>query len=252
MLRHVSSTQKGEKLKYLVLGGSGGIGQAVTRRLLRDGHEVYSSYFANEVNFRSDYSCGIHELYLDMTNPKELRSKLQDLDDFDGLIHCAGIARAEKIQDINDSNIQDMLYVNLQSAIVATSVLFPGMIKRKFGRLVFFGSIVGREGGIGLSAYAATKSGLEGFTRSIHKEIILRKSREPDLNMTVNLIRPGYVKTSMTHKLNEKIRENIETKSTLGRFLEPEEVSEFVCFLLKPKSEYISGRFHDIDGGQEL
>ena len=240
-----------EKLRFLVLGASGGIGLEVTRQLLMDGHTVVASFHNNRITELDAFS-RVSWINLNLADPKYLRLELQKLGEFDGLVHCAGIVYAEKIQNVQDSTMEEMFSINLQSAITAASVLFPGMINRNFGRMVFIGSIVGTNGGIGLSAYSSTKSGLEGFVRSIHKEIIITKTKKPDLNMTVNLVRPGYVETKMTNNLNPKIREGIISNSTLGRFLTSIELSRFINLLLRPESNYISGRFHDLDGGQEI
>jgi 3-oxoacyl-[acyl-carrier protein] reductase len=240
-----------EKLRFLVLGASGGIGLEVTRQLLMDGHTVVASFHNNRMTELDTFS-SVSWINLNLADHKYLRSELQKLGEFDGLIHCAGIVYAEKIENIQDSTMEEMFMVNLQSAIIAASVLLPGMINRNFGRMVFIGSIVGTHGGIGLSVYSSTKSGLEGFVRSVHKEIIITKTKKPDLNLTVNLVRPGYVETKMTKNLNPKIREGIISNSTLGRFLTATELSRFINLLLRPESNYISGRFHNLDGGQEI
>jgi len=175
-------------LRFLILGASGGIGLEVTRQLLMDGHTVVASFNNNRITELDAFS-SVSWINLNLTDHKYLRSELQKLGEFDGLVHCAGIVHAEKIQNVQDSAMEEMFMVNLQSAIIAASVLLPGMINRNFGRMVFIGSIVGTHGGIGLSVYSSTKSGLEGFVRSIHKEIIITKTKKTDLNLTVNLVR---------------------------------------------------------------
>jgi len=239
-------------LKYLVLGGNGGIGLEVTHQLLKDGHSVYASFRRNKPNIEIERASRLTWLNIDLQDSEETKSKLDNLGDVHGLIYCAGVAHAGKIQNVTNEQIKEMFHINLHSAIFVTSLFFQKMVNQRYGRLVFFGSIVGHRGGIGLSAYVATKSGLEGFVRSIHKEIISTKVKFSDLNMTVNLIRPGYVNTKMTENLSMKLKSEIESRSTLGRFLQPTEVSEFVSFLLRPSSNFVSGRFYDLDGGQDL
>ena len=238
-------------MRFLITGGSGGIGFALTQSLLNQGHYVCATFLSkSQSDLISDPK--LTWVRVDLQDVDSLKIMITNLGNFDGLIHCAGVAQTERISSITTSKVREMMLVNVESAVAAIVALLPGMIQRNFGRIILLGSIVGREGGIGLAGYAASKSALDGLVRSIHKEIILVKRDFPNLNLTINLIRPGYVTTPMTSNISEKVRAKIIEKSSLGRFLNPEEIADFIVFLLGPSSEYISGRLLDIDGGQEL
>jgi len=238
-------------MRFLVMGGSGDLGQRIIYDLITQGHKVCATY-----NTKAHSDLFTHDNLLwekiDLSQDADNRDFIENLGEFDGFIHAAGVVYASKIENSEPKQVREMLSVNLESAILATSVLYPKMITNGFGRLVFLGSIVGKNGGIGLTAYSSTKSGLEGFVRSLHREILLERRKNQDLDLTVNLVRPGYVKSKMTNDLKPKIVDSIVSNSTLGRFVTPQEVSRFILLLLESNSSSLSGAFFDIDGGQSI
>jgi len=236
-------------MRILVIGGSGDIGQQVTVHLLRGGHSVCATYHSSDILSLQQH-VNLEWKKIDCRKLDDLRDSVDSLGEFDGLVHAAGLAHSNKISEQRGSAVDEMLSINLGSAIMVTAVLFPKMVASQFGRLVFLGSIVGKDGAIGLSAYSSTKSGLEGFVKSIHKEIIHERRNSSGLDLTVNLVRPGYVESRMTKDLSEKIKQNICARSTLGHFVASDQVAKFVCLLLDRDSSHLSGGLYDVNGGQ--
>ena len=154
-------------------------------------------------------------------------------------------------QDVN--SIQEQILVNLTSSILVIDELVPKMFSRGFGRVILFGSIVGRDGGIGLSTYAACKSGLRGLVKSVTREIPnLNKRFQRSANFTINLVSPGYTKTPMKEDIPVQIKESIISRTALGRFVHTSEVDRLVEFLISEESASICGTELEINGGSSL
>ena len=126
------------------------------------------------------------------------------------------------------------------------------MLESGFGRFIFIGSIIGGSGGIGLTSYSASKSGLSGVLKSINLELQLYKDKFPNADVTVNMVSPGYVDTPMINAVPTKIKEILKSKSTIKRFLDPSEISRVIEFLISKESRAISGAEFSINGGMTI
>ena len=158
------------------------------------------------------------------------------------LVANAGITRDALTARTTDTDFGDVLDTNLTGAFRTAKQALRGMMKGKWGRIIFVSSLSGRIGQVGQSSYAASKSGLLGLARSLAKEYASR-------NITVNVVAPGAVKTDMLQKLSEEqIKEYLQS-IPLGRLGEPEEIGEIIAFLASDHAGYITGSLIPIDGG---
>jgi NAD(P)-dependent dehydrogenase (short-subunit alcohol dehydrogenase family) len=239
-------------MKILLTGANGGIGSSLLHSFLSQGFEVVATY-----NLADPGNLGVHErlkwVKVDFRVQGSMQEFLRDLGNFDVLIHCAGWADSALIGSQENDSIEDQISINLTSGIQLVNKLAPKMIQGGFGRIVLFGSIVGRDGGVGLSTYSATKSGLVGFVKSATKEIpILSKKFGTQPNFTINIVAPGYTETSMTAAIPTKVRDFIVTRSSTGRFTDPQEITRAVNFLILPESNSICGTVIEVNGGSFL
>jgi acetoacetyl-CoA reductase len=132
---------------------------------------------------------------------------------------------------------------NLNSVFNITSQVLPVMLNQKYGRIISISSINGRKGQFGQCNYAATKSALYGFSKSLAQEVASK-------GITVNTISPGYIETPMLAKMKPEILQQIVSGIPVGRLGKPEEIAELVYFLSKESSAFITGANIDINGGQ--
>jgi len=167
------------------------------------------------------------------------------MDQFGGidvLINNAGVAR-DGILAINaDDDIDTVLDLNLRGTIHITKLVIRRMLTGGGGAIVNISSIVGLSGYRGLSVYSATKAALDGFTRSLSRELGSR-------GITVNSVAPGYLRTEMSHGLDEGQLDQIVRRTPAGRLGEPADVARAVQFLVAPENDYITGTVLVVDGG---
>jgi 3-oxoacyl-[acyl-carrier protein] reductase len=242
-------------MKILLTGANGGIGSSLLYSFLQQDFEVVATY-----NLADPGNLEVHErltwIKVDFRVQESIREflrNLENLGNFDILIHCAGWANSALIGSQENASIEDQVSINLTSGIQLVNMLAPKMIQGGFGRIILFGSIVGRDGGVGLSTYSASKSALVGFVKSVTKEIpILSKKFGTQPNFTINVVAPGYTETSMTALIPTKVKDFIVARSSTGRFVDPEEITRVVNFLISTGSSSICGTEIEVNGGSTL
>ena len=232
------------KRVVLVTGGNRGIGLATAKTFANFGHKVAITY--RETYPDSLEELGIEAFCCDVTSQEQVNQTFEQIQASLGtveiLVANAGITRDALTARTTDTDFGDVLDTNLTGAFRTAKQALRGMMKGKWGRIIFVSSLSGRIGQVGQSSYAASKSGLLGLARSLAKEYASR-------NITVNVVAPGAVKTDMLQKLSEEqIKEYLQS-IPLGRLGEPEEIGEIIAFLASDHAGYITGSLIPIDGG---
>jgi len=234
----------------LISGGSKGLGGAMVEAFLKHGDYVVSTFSRSVTPFvekmTKEYPDRFFFSQVDISNSERLTEYFcnlrQKLGGVDILINNAAIATDGLVALTSDDDLDKMLSVNLRGTILLTRACVREMLRNKWGRIINISSIVGQHGYRGLSVYSATKSGLDGFTRSLAREL-------GELGITVNSIAPGFLETEMTHGLSEKQRNQIIKRTPLKRLGVAGDVTPLVLFLSSDAAQFITGQVITVDGG---
>ena len=160
----------------------------------------------------------------------------------DVLVNNAGVARDGILGLVPDDDIDTVIDLNLKGTIYITRLVSRRMLAKRSGTIVNISSIVGRSGYRGLAVYSATKAALDGFTRALARELGSR-------GITVNGVAPGYLRTEMSHGLDDDQLKQIIRRTPAGRLGEPDDVARAVLFLTDPRNDYMTGQVLVVDGG---
>jgi 3-oxoacyl-[acyl-carrier protein] reductase len=236
----------------LVTGASRGIGAAVARRLAADGFRVAVLYHrSREEAERVAGDCrraGVRAaaVQADVRSGDSLaalKAELERLDlEPDTVVHSAGVARTGLLHDLGEAEWDDLLAVHLKAAYWLAKLFSPGMVWRRWGRIVHISSVWGLVGASGEVAYSAAKGGLNSFTKGLAKELA-------PSGVTVNAVAPGAIRTEMLRTLSDDDLAGLAREIPLGRLGEPEEVAELVRYLVSPEAGYVTGQVISLSGG---
>ena len=184
-----------------------------------------------------------------MTNAASLDAAFAEIEEKLGpveiLIANAGITRDTLLMRMSDEEFDEVIDTNLNGAFRVLRRATKGMIKAKFGRVIFIGSVVGLLGSPGQVNYSASKSALVGMARSVTRELGGR-------GITANVVAPGFIETDMTAALPEEQQADYKKRIPAGRFATPLEVAKVVTWLASDDSAYISGAVIPVDGGMGM
>lgn len=223
-----------------ITGGNRGIGLAIANKFKADGYQVVVSHRSGAT------PAGLDGVIMDVTDSKSVNAAVASIEEkygqIDVLVANAGITKDGLVMRMSDEDFESVVETNLIGAFKVARACTRGMLKRKSGRMIFVGSVVGMLGSAGQANYAATKSGLIGMARSFARELGSR-------GITANVVAPGFVDTDMTAVLDEARKAEIIGAVPLARFCSPEEVAGVVAFLASPEAAYISGAVIPVDGG---
>jgi 3-oxoacyl-[acyl-carrier protein] reductase len=235
----------------LVTGGARGIGKAIARGLAREGADVAvtdvdrdgAEEAARDIAGEGKRTWALAGDVSSFEAAREMVGKVAaEAGGVDLLINNAGITRDNLLMRMKEPDWDAVIAVNLKGAFNFCKAAVPGMVKRRWGRIVNMSSVVGAMGNAGQVNYSASKAGLIGLTKSLAREVAAR-------NVTVNAVAPGFIDTAMTQALPEKVREALLVQIPAGRLGEVEDVVAATLFLVSPGSAYITGQVLHVNGG---
>ena len=236
----------------LVTGASRGIGKAIAEALAAQGATVIGTATSeNGAAAISEYlaATGGKGLALNVTDKASVEESLKAIaDEFGGidiLINNAGITRDNLLMRMKEEEWQDIIDTNLSSIFTLSKAVLRGMMKKRYGRIVNVGSVVGSAGNAGQANYAAAKAGVIGFSKSMAREVASR-------GITINVVAPGFIDTDMTKALTDDQREAIFKDIPANRLGAPEEIASTVAFLVSDGAAYITGETIHVNGGMYM
>lgn len=236
----------------LVTGAARGIGKSIAMNLAKQGAHVVFNYRGDEAK-----AAALKEelvaaggkatgLKFDVTDYEAMTKAIDDFTKtvapISGLVNNAGVSKDTLLLRLKPDEISSIIDTNLKGSMMVTQALARNFLKAENVSIVNMSSIVGLMGNPSQAAYAASKAGLIGFSKSVAKELASR-------NVRCNVICPGFIQTDMTDALNEKAKEEYSKSIPLGRMGNAEEVANLTCFLLSSASSYLTGEVIKIDGG---
>ena len=235
----------------IVTGATGGIGNSIIKRLYDAGANILATGTKNEK---------LEELKKNFENIKVLKfdiSQIDNLENFiedatkqlggklDCLINNAGITQDNLAIRMSIDEWKKVIDVNLTSTFLISKFAVKKMLKNKKGKIINITSVVGHTGNLGQTNYTASKAGIVAMSKSLAIEYAKK-------NINVNCISPGFIKTAMTDKIDEKFKEVIISKIPSARLGEPEDVANAVIFLASSLSDYINGETLHVNGGMYM
>ena len=240
-----------ENKNIIVTGASGGIGNSIIKKLNESGANILASGTRIEkleelkknfenikiLKFDISQSDKIEEFIENATN--ELGGSL------DGLVNNAGITQDNLAIRMSLDEWQKVININLTSTFLMSKFAIKKMLKNKSGKIVNITSVVGHTGNLGQANYTASKAGIVAMSKSLAIEYAKK-------NINVNCISPGFIKTAMTDKIDEKFKEVIVSKIPSARLGEPDDIANAVLFLSSDQSNYINGETIHVNGGMYM
>jgi 3-oxoacyl-[acyl-carrier protein] reductase len=234
----------------LVTGASRGIGRAIALELQSAGALVVGTATTDQgADKISEYLGEGQGMCLNVTDLESIQSVISAIQEKFGaptiLVNNAGITRDNIALRMKDDEWDEVIETNLSSIYRVTKACLKGMTKARWGRVINISSVVGVMGNVGQSNYSAAKAGLEGYTRSMARELGSR-------NITFNAVAPGFIDTDMTKELAEDHKAMMLTQIPLGRLGVPEEIAAVCGFLAGDGAAYITGATIPVNGGMYM
>jgi 3-oxoacyl-[acyl-carrier protein] reductase len=236
----------------LITGANRGIGKSIALTLASQGAHVVFNYRGDDTQaatLKEELQAAggkASALKFDVTDHPNMTKALDEftknIAPISGLVNNAGISKDTLLLRLKPDEISQIIDTNLTGSMMVTQALSRNFLKAQNVSIVNMSSIVGLMGNASQAAYAASKAGLIGFSKSVAKELASR-------NVRCNVICPGFIQTEMTDALHEKAKEEYVKAIPQARFGKSEEVAQLTCFLLSAASSYITGEVIKIDGG---
>ncbi|MGD7043746.1 elongation factor P 5-aminopentanone reductase [Jeotgalibacillus proteolyticus] len=234
--------------KVLVLGASGGVGSAVTKRLVEEGWQVYAHYNKNKDAVLSlqdrigSCASSVIPVQADLCTLESTNSLIGSIQALDAIVHAGGGGYEGLLENTPDNVMADLWASHVFQPARIIRAFLPCMRKAESGSIVFISSIWGQTGASNEVMYSAVKGAQIAFVKALGKELALSK-------ISVNAVAPGAVETPMTRHYDEIDRNAITESIPAGRMAAPEEVAGAVSFLLGKDSSYITSQVLSVNGG---
>jgi 3-oxoacyl-[acyl-carrier protein] reductase len=239
-----------ENKNIIVTGASGGIGNSIVEKLNNYGANVLASGTRLEKleELKSKFN-KIKILKFDISQSDKIEEFIDnaanELGGLDCIVNNAGITQDNLAIRMSIDEWKKVIDINLTSTFLMSKFAIKKMLKNKKGKIINITSVVGHTGNLGQANYTASKAGLVAMSKSLAIEYAKK-------NINVNCISPGFIKTAMTDKIDEKFKEVIVSKIPSARLGEPEDIANAVLFLASDNSNYINGETLHVNGGMYM
>ena len=237
--------------KIIITGASGGIGNSIIEKLNQAGANILASGTRIEKldELKSKYA-GIKTLKFDISNNDKIEEFIENAakelgGNLDCLVNNAGVTQDNLAIRMSLEEWQKVIDINLTSTFLISKFAIKKMLKNKSGKIVNISSVVGHTGNLGQANYTASKAGIIAMSKSLAIEYAKK-------NININCISPGFIKTAMTDKLDDKFKETIISKIPSARLGEPDDIANAVLFLCSNQSSYINGETLHVNGGMYM
>jgi 3-oxoacyl-[acyl-carrier protein] reductase len=235
----------------IVTGASGGIGNSIIKKLNEAGANILASGTRIEKleELKKNFK-GIKILKFDISQSEKIEEFIENATtelggSLDGLVNNAGITQDNLAIRMSLDEWQKVININLTSTFLMSKFAIKKMLKNKSGKIVNITSVVGHTGNPGQANYTASKAGIVAMSKSLAIEYAKK-------NINVNCISPGFIKTAMTDKIDDKFKEVIVSKIPSARLGEPDDIANAVLFLTSDQSNYINGETLHVNGGMYM
>ena len=240
-----------KKKNIIVTGASGGIGNAIIKKLSEAGANILASGTRIEKleELKKNFE-GIKILKFDISQSDKIEEFIENATgelggSLDGMINNAGITQDNLAIRMSLDEWQKVININLTSTFLMSKFAIKKMLKNKSGKIVNITSVVGHTGNLGQANYTASKAGIVAMSKSLAIEYAKK-------NININCISPGFIQTAMTDKIDDKFKEVIISKIPSARLGEPEDIANAVLFLSSDQSNYINGETLHVNGGMYM
>ena len=240
-----------ENKSIIVTGASGGIGNAIIKKLNEAGANILASGTRIEKleELKKKYE-KIKILKFDISQSEKIEEFIENATkqlggSLDCIVNNAGITQDNLAIRMSLDEWQKVIDINLTSTFLMSKTSIKKMLKNKSGKIVNITSVVGHTGNLGQANYTASKAGIIAMSKSLSIEYAKK-------NININCISPGFIKTAMTEKIDDKFKEIIVSKIPSGRLGEPEDIANAVLFLVSDQSDYINGETLHVNGGMYM
>ncbi len=234
----------------IITGATGGIGNAIIEKFYEHGANILASGTNKEKlqKLKNKFQ-NIKILDFDISQKEKVEKFINDATDhlggLDCLVNNAGITQDNLAIRMSLTEWENVINLNLTSTFLMSKFAIKKMLKNKQGKIINISSVVGHTGNLGQANYTASKAGMVAMSKSLAIEYGKK-------NININCVSPGFIKTAMTDKIDEKIKENIISKIPSGRLGLPEDIANAVLFLASSESNYINGETLHVNGGMYM
>ena len=240
-----------ENKNIIVTGASGGIGNSIIKKLNEAGANILASGTRIEKleELKKKFE-NIKILKFDISQSDKIEEFIENATSelggtLDGLVNNAGITQDNLAIRMSLDEWQKVININLTSTFLMSKFAIKKMLKNKYGKIVNIASVVGHTGNLGQANYTASKAGIVAMSKSLAVEYAKK-------NININCISPGFIKTAMTDKIDDKFKEVIISKIPSARLGEPDDIANAVLFLSSDQSNYINGETLHVNGGMYM